>query len=234
MVDVEAMELTGERRRFDRLTAAAVMVAVDAVLYLVIAIVGVPFLMFVFADETGTWQRLWPYVGSWVLLCVGGAACAAAAFGLTRNAAPPARQAGAVAALGAAVVAVLVSLLMWPTATVGPAGAVLVVLNLVAALTLFTTKEPSLVRSQPAFPPHEPPPFPNLPAVVETVAAPVEADEMYRRPEPPVADNTRPTIDLRVDGRRPGTARRRPRTRAALHTLGGVTLPPRARRARRP
>ncbi|XVV16442.1 hypothetical protein ACQP2X_19370 [Actinoplanes sp. CA-131856] len=233
MVDViETTELTGARRRMDKVTSAAVMVTIDAVLFLVIALVGVPFLMFIFGDESGTWGRLWPYVGSWVLAGLGGAACAAAAFGLTRSGAQLARHAGAAAALGAAVVAVLISVLLWRSLMLGPVTAVFVIANLLAAFTLFNAKEPSLVRFQPASLPPEPSAIPDMPGfATEDAVTPTDVDELYRRPNSTPEAETKSTIDLRVRPR-PGTARRRPHTRPALHTLAGVQLPPRARRSR--
>jgi hypothetical protein len=227
MVEViEAGELRGERRRFDRVTAAAVTVTADAVLLLTIALVGVPFLLFVFGDDiTGTWGRLWPYVGSWVLACVSGAACAAAALALAGNATRFTRHAGATAALGAAVAAVLIALLLWRTPLLGPVGAIFVLANLLAAAALFTAKEteaPVFAR----FPTPDTLPLPDPAAVPED-----DPDTLYRRPEPTA--ETRPTIDLDVRRTRPTAARRRPRGQAALHTLSGVRLPPRARRPAR-
>ncbi|MFF5083213.1 hypothetical protein ACFY36_39730 [Actinoplanes sp. NPDC000266] len=233
MVDViETTELAGARRRMDKVTSAAVMVTIDAVLFLAIAVVGVPFLMFVFADETGTWGRLWPYVGSWVLAGVGGAACAAAAYGLTRSGAQLARHAGAAAALGAAVVAVLISALLWRSLMLGPVTAVFVIANLLAAVTLFNAKEPSFVRFQPASLPPEPSAIPHMPGfATEDAPTPDAVDDLYRRPGAGTEGETRSTIDLQIRPR-PRTDRRRPRTQPALRTLTGIQLPPRARRTR--
>src|SRR3954453_11707388 len=78
MVDIEVGEFTG-RRRFDPLTAAAVVLTVDAALFLVLAVVGVPFLMFIFGDDyTGRWQHIAPLVTWWLVAALLGAACATA------------------------------------------------------------------------------------------------------------------------------------------------------------
>ncbi|XVU29358.1 hypothetical protein ACQPZJ_20485 [Actinoplanes sp. CA-054009] len=231
MVDViETAELAGARRRMDKVTSAAVVVTVDAVLFLAIAFIGVPFLMFIFADESGTWGRLWPYVGSWVLAGLAGAACAAAAFGLTRSGAQLARHAGAAAAMGAAVVAVLISVLLWRSLMLGPVTAVFVIANVFAAFTLFNAKEPSFVRFQavPTMPDSSP-----LPDVPVAAASSDEAHDLYRRPDSSAESETKSTIDLQVRPRpRPTLDRRRPRTQPALRTHAGIQLPPRARRTR--
>ncbi|SNY68903.1 hypothetical protein [Paractinoplanes atraurantiacus] len=232
MVDViETTELAGARRRMDKVTSAAVVVTVDAVLFLAIAVVGVPFLMFVFADETGTWARLWPYVGSWVLAGVGGAACAAATYGLTRSGAQLARHGGAAAAVGAAVVAVLISALLWRSLMLGPVTAVFVIANLIAAFVLFSAKEPSFARFQPATLTPEPSPLPEMPGFAPTEDTTPEAHDLYRRPGRGTESETKSTIDLQVRPR-PGSGRRRPRTQPALRTHAGIQLPPRARRTR--
>ncbi|WP_203770829.1 hypothetical protein [Paractinoplanes deccanensis] len=222
MVDViEVNELPEARRRIDPVMAAAVTVSVDAALFVVVAVAGVPFLMFVFADESGTWQRLWPYVGTWVIACVSGAGTTAAAFVLARSSTRFARLAGATAALGAGVAGVLVSLLMWHTEIVLLA-AVFGLANLLAAYAFLTAKDPS-------FAPFEPAPLPQQAFPTDFAPAFDEADELYRRPAPATASQTKMTIDLQVHPR-PRPDRRRPRAQAALHTLRGVQLPPRARR----
>src|SRR4051812_50080996 len=94
MTDIEVVEFTG-RRRFDPITAASVVLTVDAALFLVLAVVGAPFLMFVFADDdTGTWPHMAPLVTWWVVAAVLGVACTAAvirSFGSGGGAGPPPR-----------------------------------------------------------------------------------------------------------------------------------------------
>jgi len=64
MVEIEVGEFSRGRRRVDAVTAASLVLTVDAALFLVIAVLGVPFLLFVFGDEDGTWHRMWPLVTS--------------------------------------------------------------------------------------------------------------------------------------------------------------------------
>ncbi|MEV4343046.1 hypothetical protein AB0J83_01005 [Actinoplanes sp. NPDC049596] len=230
---MEATEVTGTRRRMDRVTNAAIVVTTDAVLFLTIAVVGVPFLMFVFADETGTWDRLWPYVGVWVVAAVSGAACAAAAYGLARSGTRLARHGGAAAALGAAVMAPAVSLLLGSNLVIVWVSAAFAVANLIAAFVLYNIQEPSFAGFEPAPRPLEPSPPADAPDLADgdDPVTPDEAHELYQRPEPTTQAGAKPTIDLQLHPR-PGTTRRRPRGQAALHTLGGIQLPPRARRTR--
>jgi hypothetical protein len=105
MVDIEVGEFTG-RRRFDPVTAASVVLTVDAALFLVVAVVGVPFLLFIFGDDyTGTWRHMAPLITWWVVAALLGAACTTAVIRSFGRGGAGARRAGAVSAI-ATVVAV--------------------------------------------------------------------------------------------------------------------------------
>ena len=81
MVEIGA----GGWRRGDVVTTAAVVLTVDAVLMLVIAAVGAPFVLSFFADGTGTWGRLWPLVTGWLAAGAFGLFCARTAVRFTRS-----------------------------------------------------------------------------------------------------------------------------------------------------
>jgi hypothetical protein len=101
MVDADAGLI--EKRRADAVTPAAIVLTVDAVALLMVAVVGLPFLIFFFGDEAGGWQGLWPYVIGWVAAAVFGAAAAAAAGRFAGFGTYDARRVGIVASAGIAV-----------------------------------------------------------------------------------------------------------------------------------
>ncbi|MDY7090459.1 MAG: hypothetical protein SYR96_35890 [Actinomycetota bacterium] len=237
MADTDVVEARGHR--IDAITAAAIVLTVDAVLLLVIAVLGVPFLMFVFGDEEGTWQRLWPYAAGWLLAVLLAAACAAAVIRLSGFGAYSIRLAGTLAAAGTAVAASLLAALSIPTSP----SLVLIALpfavaNVAAALVLAGPERAVAMADRftifrPAEPPADEPGPEPAPAYFEEV----DESAYAQRPAPDPAAQ-RDTIDLLAysGGRRtrPGsrTGPRRSRGPAALRTLAGVQLPPRARRPR--
>ena len=82
MVDMEADGFTGTRR-IDLITVAGIIVAVDAVMFLLIGVLGVPALAWLFGDEIASWSRLWVVVLVWVLSLALGPLCVAATLGIT-------------------------------------------------------------------------------------------------------------------------------------------------------
>ncbi|WP_250003530.1 hypothetical protein [Actinoplanes sp. M2I2] len=244
MVDIQAGESVeaGEPvrgSRVDMVMAAAIVLTVDAVLLLAVAVLGVPFLMFAFGDVDGTWQRLWPLTVAWVVAVGLALVCAAAVAGLSGFGSYSVRRVSTGAALGVAVVAVVLA-----TGSIGSTpgwlllGLPFAVANLAAALVLAgPDRAVALTDRFPLFRPAAA--AGRAPEPIEEPA--YEQDEAaYARPE---ADESHPsrthdTIDLLAFYGRPGradsrAAPRRPRGPAALRTLTGVRLPPRARRPRR-
>ena len=147
MADIEAGEFRGGRR-VDRVTAGAVVVTVDAVLLLTVAVVGIPFLMFVFGDEDGTWHRLWPLVTQWVVAVGLGVACAVVAYRFTWQGNPAIRRAGAAAALATAVVSGVVVGVYFP-GVLAVVGALFAVANVAAALALTKAKDETVAEPRP-------------------------------------------------------------------------------------
>ncbi|MBB4691873.1 hypothetical protein [Paractinoplanes abujensis] len=237
MVDLEAGEARGHR--IDAVAAAAIVLTVDAVLLLVVAVIGVPFLMFVFGDEDGTWQRLWPFAAGWVLAVLLAAACAAAVIRLSGFGSYSIRRAGTLAALSTAVAAAVLAVVSIRTSpSLVVIGLPFAVANLGAALVLAGPERALAMTDRfTIFQAAEAP----EPVAGEVAVYEEEDESAYaQRPEPDPT-RQRDTIDLlaysdaRGDARtRPGarTRPRRSRGPAALRTLSGVTLPPRARRPR--
>ncbi|MBU2665427.1 hypothetical protein KOI35_18120 [Actinoplanes bogorensis] len=232
MVDLEAGQ-TVRGHRVDAVAAAAIVLTVDAVLFLVVAVIGVPFLMFVFGDEEGTWARLWPYAAAWLVAVVLAAVCTATVLRLSGFGSYSVRRAGTAAALGTAVAAaVLAAASIRSTPSLVLIALPFAVANLAAALVLagperasavaerFTIFRPALEETP--VPPDEPEPAPVDESVYER---PAEPDEPVR---------THDTIDLLAHGARPrpSVSPRRSRGPAALRTHAGIQLPRRARRPR--
>ncbi|MBL7257738.1 hypothetical protein [Paractinoplanes lichenicola] len=233
MVDLEAGETRGHR--IDAIAAAAIVLTVDAVLLLVVAVIGVPFLMFVFGDEDGTWQRLWPFAAGWVVAVLLAAACAAAVIRLSGFGAYSIRRAGTLAALSTAVAAAVLAVVSIRTSpSLVVIGLPFAVANLAAALVLASPERAvAMTERFTIFQAAEPP----EPVAEEVVVYEEAVDESAyaQRPEPDPT-RQRDTIDLLAyaDARtRVRTRPARSRGPAAMRTLSGVKLPPRARRPRK-
>lgn len=256
MADIEAGR-TVRAHRVDAVGAAAVVVTVDAVLLLAIAVIGVPFLMFVFADEDGTWQRLWPLAVSWLVAVVLAALCITAVARLAGFGSYSIRRVGTAAALGTAVAALVLAA---ATAASSPGwllfGLPITVANLAAALVLAGPDRATAVADRfPLFRPAAPLPTDPAPAAEPAVLSHGHDEAAYARPADAPADEpalTRDTIDLLAfygppgaverlprptAARRPSAARRRTaqfpprarlRSRTALQTHAGIRLPRRA------
>ncbi|MEU4690221.1 hypothetical protein [Actinoplanes sp. NPDC023714] len=76
MVSIGTAAIGRGLRRLDTVHGAMIVLTVNAIVFSGIAGVGALFLMFFFADETGTWGRLWPLVAGWVAAAALGAASA--------------------------------------------------------------------------------------------------------------------------------------------------------------
>jgi hypothetical protein len=135
MADIEAGQFS-TRRRVDVGTPAAMILTVDAVVLLVVAVVGVPFLAFFFGDEDGGWHRLWPLFAGWFAAAVLGAACTAAVVGLAGHGRYDARRTGIAATLTCAAVSTVVVTWM-PAAPVFYLALSFGVANVIAAAALF-------------------------------------------------------------------------------------------------
>ncbi|WP_127500801.1 hypothetical protein [Actinoplanes solisilvae] len=244
MADIEAARSV-RTYRVDVLGAAAVVLTVDAVLLLVTSVVGVPFLLFLFGDEDGTWRHLWPLTVSWLVAVVLAAVSIAAAARLAGFGDYSIRRVGTAAALGTGVAA---AVLAATTALSSPGWLLLslplTVANLAAALVLAGPDRADAVAER----------FPLFRAAVPTdtdagatAPAPPYADEevAYARPaagEQPT--RTHDTVDLLAFYGPPGAKRtlRRPtspaqfsprtrlRAQAALRSHAGTKLPRRPRR----
>ncbi len=240
MVDLEAGQ-SARGYRVDAIAAAAIVLTVDAVLLLAVAVIGVPFLVFLFGDEDGTWQRLWPLTVSWLIALVLAMACAAAVARISGFGSYSIRRVSTGAALGVAVAA---AVLAAGSIASSPGwlllGLPFAVANLAAAL-VFAGPDRAVAMADrfPLFRPAEPAPQPEpVPEPGEEPAYDVEDAAAYARPaagEPDPA-RTHDTIDLLAYHGRPKSAAVRAARRrgpAALRTLSGVRLPPRARRITR-
>ncbi|MFF5297578.1 hypothetical protein [Paractinoplanes globisporus] len=228
MVDIEAGEFT-RPRRFDVVTAACVVLTVDAALFLLIAVVGVPFLLYIFADDdTGTWQRMWPLISWWLVATALGAASALATVRVTGGGGGAGvRRLGAAAATATAVgVGVLISVtfdgsLFDRALFLAVAGALFVIANVAAALVLISPASAA-----------------DEDIEIETMESGYEDDEVddvdqaeFDEPAEPVM--AKDTVELARTG--PGraassAARRRLRRQAAMRTMAGVRMTRRPRR----
>src|SRR4051794_11131522 len=211
MVDIEVGEFTG-RRRFDPVTAAAVVLTVDAALFLVVAVVGVPFLLFIFGDDyTGTWPQMAPLVTWWVAAALLGAACATAVVRSFGRGGTGARRLGVVAAIATVIaVSALIAVSFQRAPVLAVFGALLAIANVGAARVLTGPGGADLAEEEPE--------------IVFIEEAEVEDDEPV---EPRI------TVELARTGpgrTAPSAARRRLRRTAAMQTMAGVRMTRRPRR----
>jgi hypothetical protein len=213
MVDVEADGFSGTRR-IDMITVAGIVLAVDAVIFLLIAILGVPALAWLFGDELASWRRLWLVVLVWVVSLVLGPLCTAATLRITGRGSYSIRRTAMWAAGGTAAATgalALASLIASPSALTVVA-ALFAVVNVAAAREFYVTPE---IDAEPL----DVEPF--------DVEPPAEAEPDTESDLIEIEETTRPTVDL---GPVPAPRRIRSRGPAAMHTLAGIKLPPRARR----
>ncbi|WP_157411526.1 hypothetical protein [Actinoplanes rectilineatus] len=209
-----------ERRRFDAVGSAAIVLTVDAVVLLGITLVGLPFLIFLLADETETTGRLAPLAAGLAATAILGAVSTLAAVRFTSREAYSLRRLGTTAVVGtAAAAAVLVATSVTSMPLAAALAALFVAANLAAA--------PVLARHTPAVaaqeaeeadildfePTPDPDAEPDAEPIVEA-AEPVETSVDEAAPPVPVA----------------ATVPRRRRNQAALHTMAGLRLPRRAHR----
>ncbi|BCJ46942.1 hypothetical protein GCM10010168_35380 [Actinoplanes ianthinogenes] len=218
MVDIGWVRRNGWVQRLDANTGGAMVLAVEATAFLLIAIMGTPFLLFFAADDDASVGWLWPFGAFCAASAVLGTVAGAAAFLIGSRGNQRDLQIGGGAALaiaGGAGLAAAVSASGSPLLALF--SALVAVTNLGAARLLLTAEPTAELAEAPAV----------LPEAF-LLAAPLAEAEI----------RTRETVEIEV--RRPvqavqrtATRARRPRGAAALHTLSGVQLPPRARRNRR-
>jgi hypothetical protein len=223
MVDIEVGEFTGGRR-FDSITAASVVLTVDAALFLVLAVVGVPFLLFVFGDDdTGTWQHMGPLLAWWVAAAVLGVACAAAVVRSFGSGGVRARRLGAGSAIATVIaVSTLIVVTLERAPLLAPFGMLLAIANVAAARVLSGRGVVDLAGEEPEIVFIEGPG-----AGFEEQDGVEEQDGFEEEAEPRV------TVDLPRTGPGravPSAARRRLRAKAAMQTHAGVRLIRRPRR----
>ncbi|HEX5203153.1 MAG TPA: hypothetical protein VFW27_24765 [Actinoplanes sp.] len=224
---VEMIEVGDFRRsrRMDAVTAASVVLTINAALFLLIAVVGAPFLLYIFADDdTGTWDRMWPLVTWWSVAALVGTASARVAVQAVGRGNHDFRRGGVVAALAtAAAISVLVVTSFGRSPALAAVGALFALANLFAAVALGNADNPVTEEDF---------------ELEEDLAD--REDEIAYGPdaelEPAEETPARETIELspranRGPGRAaPAAARRRMRRQAALVTLTGVRMPRRPRR----
>jgi len=212
MVDIEVGEFTG-RRRFDRVTAATIVLTVDAALFVVIAVVGVPFLLFIFGDDTGTWPRMGPLVAWWATSALLGTACATAVTRSVGRGGAGARRLGFLAAIATViVVSALIGVSFDRAPLLAVFGALLAIANVGAARVLTGPGSADLAEEEPEF------------IFVEMAD---EDAEVEAEPEDDEPAEPRITVEfVRTGPGRvvPSAARRRLRGKAALQTHAGVRL----------
>jgi hypothetical protein len=218
MVDIEVGEFTG-RRRFDRVTAATIVLTVDAVLFVVIAVVGVPFLLFIFGDDTGTWPRMAPLIAWWATAALLGTACVTAVIRSVGLGGAGARRLGILAAIATVIaVSALIAMNFDRAPLLAVFGALLAIANVGAARALTGPGFADVAEQGPEF------------IFVERAEEDAEAEA---EPEDDEPAEPRITVELVRTGPGrvvPSAARRRLRGKAALQTHAGVRLTRRARR----
>ena len=221
MVDIQVGEFTG-RRRFDRVTAAAIVLTVDAVLFVVIAVVGVPFLLFLFGDDTGTWPRMAPLIAWWATAALLGLACATAVIRSVGRGGAGARRLGLFAAIATViVVSVLIATSFDRAPLLVVFGALLAIANVGAARVLSGPGSADLAEEEPEF------------IFAEEAEEAEENAEAEAEPEDDEPAEQRITVELVRTGPGrvvPSAARRRLRGKAAMQTHAGVRLTRRPRR----
>ncbi|WP_433383661.1 hypothetical protein ACQPZX_21960 [Actinoplanes sp. CA-142083] len=211
-------------RRVDTVTAASIVLTINAALFLLIAVVGAPFLAYIFADDdTGTWDRMWPLVTWWVVAAGLGAASARVAVQAIGRGNHDFRRSGIAAALAtAAAISVLVVTSFGRSPFIAAVGGLFALANLFAAFALRNSDDPVAEEEF------------ELEEDEEEDA--IEEDAYEEEPEPEEEAPARETIELspranRGPGRAaPAAARRRMRRQAALVTLTGVRMTRRPRR----
>ncbi|GAA4603499.1 hypothetical protein BJY16_004639 [Actinoplanes octamycinicus] len=243
MAEIAGVRRDGWLQRMDALTGGAMVLTVEAVVFLMTALIGTPLLMFFAADDDASVGWLWPFGAVCVISAVLGSASAAAAFLIGSRGNHRDRQVGVVAASG---IAVTTGLLTAAAADSSPLLAFLSALVAVAnvgAATLIHRAEPAAEAETPsALPSPLPEAFLMAAPLAEAEIRTRETIEIdVRRPATPAADAPTkdaltadaPAADLLTADAAPVTIRpRRPRGPAALHTLSGVRLPRRAHRGR--
>ncbi|WP_433825504.1 hypothetical protein ACQP2E_25730 [Actinoplanes sp. CA-015351] len=142
-------------RHLDMITASAIVLTANAIILLAIAVVGVPFMLFFLADETETWQHLWPLVATLTGALTLGTLNAVATVRFARRPSDPPRIADGVAALATAAGA---AVLLTASPGVALLAAPFALVNMAAAWVLFRAAyaRPTAVAEVAEFPDHVP------------------------------------------------------------------------------
>ena len=219
MVDIAVGEFTG-RRRFDRVTAGTIVLTVDAALFVVVAVVGVPFLLFIFGDDdTGTWPRMAPLIAWWAAAALLGTACATAVIRSLGRGGAGARRLGSVAAIATVIaVSALIAVSFDRAPLLAAFGVLLAITNVGAARALTGPGVADPAEEEPEF------------IFVERAQEDAEAEAEPEDDEPAEPHITVELVHTSPGRAVPSAARRRLRGKAALQTHAGVRLTRRPRR----
>ncbi|BBH68128.1 hypothetical protein ACTI_48130 [Actinoplanes sp. OR16] len=220
MVSIGTTMIGRGLRRLDMVGGSAIVLTVNAIVFSGIAGVGALFLIFFFADETGTWNRLWPLVTGWAAVTALGAANAYATVRFARRPHESPRVSDGVIALITAVTAGVWLVLPSASPVAVFTAAPFALANVAAAWFLFgAAYAPTPVAEFPAFTPAD-----RAESGVTDIS---EMSPTHRTPE----DLGTAPRGLMIES---SGAFRGLRGRAALNSLGGIQLPRRARvKARR-
>ncbi|GIE91196.1 hypothetical protein [Actinoplanes regularis] len=171
-------------RRMDAITGGAIVLTVDAVVFLMTALVGAPFVLFFLSSGDDPLGPLWPLATVWVVSAVLGSAAAAAAFLIGARNTQRIRQAGAVTALAAAAATVtLVATSISESPVLAAVSALFAAANLGGA-KLLATPEPAGAEAPPALPDA----FLLAAPLAEAEVRTRETIELQVRPQPTPSD----------------------------------------------
>jgi hypothetical protein len=227
MVSIVTTGIVRGWRRFDAVGLSAVVLAVNAIVFLGIAAIGALFLTFFFADESESWSRLWPLVAGWAAAAALGTANAVVAARFARRPADTPRVSDGTVALITAVSAGALLVL--------PSSASTALLFLAAPFALANVGAAWFLYGA-AYAPPQPIEFPSFvpaadqaPEFDPTAAFDPAAFDLAGPLMPAAGATMRPFIPSALLSPNSG-AFRGLRGRAATTTLSGIRLPRRARR----
>ncbi|MEU4557931.1 hypothetical protein AB0F72_06060 [Actinoplanes sp. NPDC023936] len=232
---------TARTRRPDAVSGSAIVLTANTGVLAFLTAVGALFLLFLFGDEDGTWQRLWPLVAGWVVAAGLATANAVVTVRFARRPADAPRPADAAVALTTAVVATLLLALSASTPGVVLAAAPFALANAAAAWFLYSagraTAPDAAFPETGGFTESDLDLFTESDLLADDLGTPEQAHYLDRpeqaddlgTPEQ-AGDRGAPDQAAEPAATPPPALRRRPRrrSRAALHTLRGIQLPRRA------
>ncbi|GLW35957.1 hypothetical protein [Actinoplanes regularis] len=171
-------------RRMDAITGGAIVLTVDAIVFLMTALVGAPFVLFFLSSGDDPLGPIWPLATVWVVSAVLGSAAAATAFLIGARSTQRIRQAGAVTALAAAAATVtLVATSISESPVLAAVSALFAAANLGGA-KLLATPEPAGAEAPPALPDA----FLLAAPLAEAEVRTRETIELQVRPQPTPSD----------------------------------------------